>query len=43
MVISIMASLVSKDVAQSKLLPHITEMFNDDNKEVREAVAYAAA
>lgn len=42
-VIGIMCSLVTKEIAQSKLLPHILEMFNDDNKEVREGVNRAAA
>lgn len=38
-----MCSLVTKEISQTKLLPHILEMFNDDNKEVREGVNRAAA
>jgi len=30
--------LNNKEMATQKLLPHMLEMFNDDNKDVREAV-----
>jgi len=38
-----MCSLLPKEMASSKLLPHILEMFNDESKEVREGVNRAAA
>ena len=37
-----MSSLVTKEVATQKLLPHIVDMFADENKEVRESVTRAA-
>jgi len=37
-----MSGLLSKDQATQKLLPLLTEMFSDDNKEVREGVTRAA-
>lgn len=35
--------LPNKDMVTSRLLPHILEMFNDENKEVREGVMRSAA
>ena len=40
-VIGVMCSLVTKEIAQQKLLPHILEMFNDEHKEVNKPKADA--
>lgn len=41
-VISIMCTLLPKDVTNLKLLPHIVDLFEDENKEVRQGVTRAA-
>jgi len=41
-VISIMCTLLPKEQAVSKLLPHIIELFDDENKEVRQGVTKTA-
>lgn len=42
-IIGSLAGILQKELSQSKLLPHIIEMFADDNKEVREGASKAAA
>ena len=37
-----MIPLIGKDVTQQKLLPYITELFSDENTDVRIGVAKAA-
>ncbi|KAL4433336.1 hypothetical protein ABPG74_017440 [Tetrahymena malaccensis] len=41
-VIQIMCTLLPKDVTNLKLLPHIVDLFEDENKEVRQGVTRAA-
>ncbi len=38
-----MCGLLPKEVLTQKILPHITDMFSDENKEVRESVTKAAS
>lgn len=42
-VIAILSGLINKDQAISKLQPLLPELFNDDQKEVREAASKSAA
>lgn len=37
-----MATLIPKETTTTKLLPHIIELFDDENKEVRQGVTRAA-